>query len=165
MSGIIDTIFGGSKSKQTSDSGNTAYPWIQSNFGPTSASAYNGGLGSVMNLLNGNSDQSQQQLQNFWNSTGGNFLLNQGIQGVNNNMYARGLGMSGADMKGLEEFRSGLASTKLQDLINDELGAAKVSLGGGDLVANAGQFSHGQSSGSSSSGGLGSFLGGLLAFA
>lgn len=162
----MNTIFGGSKQKQTSESGNTAYPWLQQNYGATGASAFNGGLGGAMGILGigGDPASSQAALDNFWKSSGGDFLLHQGIEGVNNNMYARGLGLSGADMKGLEDYRSGLASTKLQDILNDYLGVSKLGLGAGDLIANAGQFSKGQSSGNSSQG-IASTIGALLAFA
>ncbi len=78
-------------------------------------------------------------------------------------MYARGLGKSGADMKGLEDYRQGLASTKLNDLMQNYMGLAKLGLGGGSLVTDAGQYSKGKSSGSSSQG-IGSMLGALLAF-
>lgn len=101
-------------------------------------------------------------LSNFFNSSGGNFLLNEGTKAVNANMASRGLLDSGADMKGLETFRQGLASTKLQDYIGNLGNFAKLGLGGGSLVTDAGQQSSG--SGNESSGGLGKFLGAALAF-
>jgi hypothetical protein len=157
---FLNTIFGGSNS--SSKSGNQAYPWISQNFEPGAASAFNGGTTALEGLL-GMPGGDPQALQKFWNSTGGNFLLNQGVNDVNANMYARGLGKSGADMKGIEDYRQNLASTKLNDLMQNYMGLAKLGLGAGSLVSDAGQYSKG--SGSSSSGNLGRTIGALLAFA
>lgn len=101
-------------------------------------------------------------LSTFFNSAGGQFQLNQGVNAVNANMASRGLLDSGADMKGLENYRQGLASTYLQNYIGDLGNFAKLGLGGGSLVTDAGQQSSG--SGNESSGGLGKFLGAALAF-
>jgi hypothetical protein len=105
---------------------------------------------------------SKAALDNFWKSTGGDFLLKQGTDQINANMYSRGLGNPGADMKGLEDYRQGLASTKLNDLLQNYFGLAKLGLGAGSLVTDAGQYSKGKSS--SDTGNLGKTLGGLLAF-
>ena len=146
----LQDLFGGSSQK--SESGNKAYPWVSSTFGPAAGSDFNGAssaLGGLLGLPGGD----PQALQKFWNSSGGQFFLNQGTNNINANMYARGLGQSGADMKALENYRSNLASTQFQNLFNDYLGLGKLGLGAGDLVSNAGQFSKG--SGSSSSGQMG----------
>jgi hypothetical protein len=101
-------------------------------------------------------------LQKFWNGTGGQFLLNQGTNSINSNMYARGLGNSGAAMKSLEGYRQNLASTKLNDLMQNYMGLAKLGLGAGSLVSDAGQYS--KSKGTEQTGNAGSSLGALLAF-
>ena len=156
---FLQDIFGGSSSK--SQSGNNAYPWAKSTFGPGAGSAFNGGTSALEGLL-GMPGGDPQALQKFWNSTGGQFQLNQGINDVNANMYARGLGQSGADMKGIENYRSGLASSKLNDLMQNYLGLAKLGLGAGSLVTDAGQYS--KSSGSQSTGNMGQTIGAMLAF-
>lgn len=166
MGGIIRTVFGGSKSKSKSESGNNAYPWAMQNFGSSSAGAYNGGLGALAGILGvgGDPNSGKAALDNFFHSSGGDFLLNQGVNAVNSNMYSRGLGLSGADIKGLEDYRQNLASTKLQDFIGNLNDYSKLGLGGGSLVTDAGQYSKGSGSGTESSGGLGKFLGSMLAF-
>jgi hypothetical protein len=165
--GFVTDIFGGSKQKQSSESGNNAYPFIMQNYGTSGAGAFNGGLSALEGLLGigGDPAASKAAVDQFWKSTGGDFLLNQGVDAINSNMYARGLGKSGAAMKGLEEFRQGLASTKLNDLIQNYLGISKLGLGAGSLVADAGQYSKGTSSGGSSTGGLGQFIGQMLPLA
>lgn len=158
--GIFQSIFGGSKSK--SESGNHAFPWIQDNYGAGGAGAFNGGLGGIEGLLGlgGNPAASKAAVDSFWKSTGGDFLLNQGTDQINANMYSRGLGKSGADMKGLENYRSGLASSKLNDLMQNYFGLAKLGLGAGSLVSDAGQYSKGRAL--SKTGNFGKFLGALL---
>lgn len=166
MGSVIRTVFGGSSSKNKSQSNNQAYPWAQQAFGGSSANAFNGGLGSLAGILGvgGDPNSGSTALNNFFDSSGGNFLLNQGTDAVNSNMYARGLGTSGADMKGLEDYRQGLASTKLQDYIGDLNNYAKLGLGGGSLVTDAGQQSSSSGSSVENSGGLGKFIGGALSF-
>jgi hypothetical protein len=159
LSGVFQGIFGGSKS--SSSSGNKAYPWIQDNYGASGASAFNGGTSALEGLL-GLGGGDPQALQKFWNSTGGQFLLNQGTNSINSNMYARGLGNSGAAMKSLEGYRQNLASTKLNDLMQNYMGLAKLGLGAGSLVSDAGQYS--KSKGTEQTGNAGSSLGALLAF-
>ena len=156
MSFLTD-IFGGSDSK--SQSGNNAYPFIQSNFGASGAGAFNSGLGALSGLLMGNDSSG---LNNFFNSAGGQFLMKQGTNAVTSSKAAQGLLKSGSYGTALEQYGQGLADTYEQNYINDLLGFSKLGLGAGDLLANAGQFSKGN--GSSSSGGLGSFLGAALAF-
>lgn len=150
---FLDTIFGGSHSSST----NQAYPWAQSTFGPTSGQAFNSGTQGLEGLL-GMSGGDPNALNKFWGGTGGQFLLNKGVNDINSNFYARGLGQSGAAMKGLENYRSGLASTKLNDLMQNYMGLSKLGLGGGALVTDAGKVA----SGSESSGGLGSTIGSVL---
>jgi hypothetical protein len=152
----------GSGGKQ--ESGNNAYPWVQSTYGQGGADAFSGGLGGIQGLLGlgGDSAGSKAALDNFWKSTGGDFLLKQGTDQINANMYSRGLGQSGADMKGLENYRSGLASTKLNDLLQNYFGLAKLGLGAGSLVTDAGQYSKGTGA---TQGSLGSIMPGIGALA
>jgi hypothetical protein len=107
---------------------------------------------------------SKAALDNFWKSTGGDFLLKQGTDQINANMYSRGLGKSGADMKGLENYRSGLASTKLNDLLQNYFGLAKLGLGAGSLVTDAGQYSKGTGATQGSLGSIMQGIGALAAF-
>lgn len=103
---------------------------------------------------------SGDALSNYFNSAGGQFQLNQGANAINSNMASRGLLNSGADMKGLENYRQGLASTYLQNYIGDLSNYSQLGLGGGNLVTGAGQQYSSQ--GSSNTNGLGNFLGGAL---
>ena len=145
--GLKSTLFGHpSKGSSSSVSGNSAYPAISSAFTPALGYLTQGG--SMMgNLLGLNGGQAQTQgLQNWANSGGYNFLMNQGIDTVNSNMYSRGLGASGADMKALENYRSGLASTYLNQYMNNLLDFSKLGLGAGGVMSDAGRFNNSTSS-------------------
>src|ERR1051325_5824533 len=143
MGGITKTLFGGSSSKSKSESGNLAYPWAMQNFGSSSAGAFNGGLGAIASILGlgGDPGAGKAALDNWWNSSGGKFLLDQGTDAINSNFYARGLGQSGAAMKALEGYRQNLADTKLNEVLQNMFGLSKLGLGGAGLVTDAGQYS------------------------
>jgi hypothetical protein len=100
-------------------------------------------------------------LQNYLNSSGYNFLLDSGSKAITNNAASRGLLNSGSTLKALNQFGQNLASTKLDNYLGHLADITKISLGAGGLVSDAGQISSGQ--GSSSTGGLGKFIGGILA--
>lgn len=157
---FIDKIFGGSDQKSTSNSGNNAFPWVQSTFGPGSGSAFTAGTSGIQGLL-GLGGGDPQAFQKYRNSDGYNFMLDSGSRAITGNMAAKGLLHSGATAKALTQFGQNLGSTQLQSYIGNMSDLAKLGLGGGSLVSGAGQFSTGTGSGSNSSGGLGSFLGSL----
>lgn len=166
MGKIVHTLFGGSSSKSSSESGNTAYPWAQSTFGSGAASDFNGGSSALQGLLGvgGNPASAAQGLDNYFNSAGGQFQLNQGLNALTSKYSALGLDKSGAAMKGMEQYRQGLASTYEQNYIDNLLGLSKLGLGAGSLVTDAGQYSKGKSSGDEETGNLGKAIGSLLAF-
>lgn len=149
-------------SPQKQESGNHAYPWVQQNFGQGGADAFNTGLGNITNILTG--QDGGAALKNWWNSSGGDFMLHQGTDQINANMYARGLGKSGADIKGIENYRSGLADSKLNEVLQNFMGLSKLGLGAGDLVSQAGQYSKGSGASQGSLGQIAQGIGTLLAF-
>ena len=152
-------LFGGGGSEQTSE--NKAYPWLKDTYGNSSGVAYNQGLGALSRILSGNSAQSKAALDNWWGSSGGDFMMNQGVDAIDAKMSKMGLLNSGAYGKALEGYRSDLASTKLNEILGQYTGLAKLGLGGGQLVGQAGQVSSGSGGGG---GGLGQLLGLAMAF-
>lgn len=150
--GITRTLFGGSK--QTSK--NKFADQINTQFSPY-VSGGTGAFGRAASILGGG-PEGNQALQDYYDNSGGNFLLHQGENNVDAFMRARGLGQSGAEMKALENYRSGLVSTKLSDYIGQLLGLSGQGLQAGGLIEGAGQVSKG-----TSSKGMGSFIGALLA--
>lgn len=174
MGGIISSLFGGSseKSQETSESGNRFADQISAQFSPWAQQGMNQasqGMGQAANVLGLNgADASSGALNDWWGSSGGKFLMGQGMDQILGNRAAGGLLRSGGTGKALEDYRSGLASTKLGEymgyLSNLNSQGIQQGLGAGGLVTSAGQYSNSQgtSSGSKSSGGLGKAVGGIL---
>jgi hypothetical protein len=156
---IFHKIFGGSSSKQKSESGNLAYPQITQDFG-SSSGQFGDVTGSLGNILGLGTDDP---LQSFYDKGGGDFLLNQGLDGLTNRYASLGLSRSGAAMKGMEKFREGLASTYLNDYLGHLSDLAKLDLGAGGLISDAGQYSKGSGKSDSETGNFGKFLGALMA--
>jgi hypothetical protein len=77
----------------------------------------------------------------YADSGGFNFLLNKGVEGVNSNMSSRGLLNSGADMKGLEDYRGGLAQTYLNQFLDHNAQMGQLGIGAGGVLSNSGDVS------------------------
>lgn len=147
MGGIVDTLFGSEgKQKSSSESGNHAWDTLKGSLSP--ALGYVGQAGGLAsNVLNGGPG-------GFADSGGMKFLLDQGTNQVNSNFYSRGLGQSGAAMKGLEKYRHGLASTYLNQYMDQVFNLGKLGLGAGGVLADAGRWSKSQGKGSSGKDGI-----------
>lgn len=153
------SIFGGSKQK--SESGNHAYDFIQQNYGQSGADAFNGGtnmLGDILGL-SGDPAKGQAALDNYWKSAGGEFQLGEGLDALTSKFSSMGLRQSGAAAKGMEQYRQGLVSTYLNNYLGQLGDFAKIGLGAGGLVSDAGQYSKGSGS---SSPGIAKFIGTLI---
>lgn len=96
----------------------------------------------------------QSALEQFTNSAGMNFLRDQGIKTINADKSAKGLLQSGSTGVALEKFGQGLASTYLNQYMQNLFEQQRIQLGAGGLLASAGQYSKGTgtSSGSSNQG-------------
>lgn len=166
----MSKIFGGSKSKSTqqstssSTSSNRAYDTIANNYAPIGQQALHSGIGARDAILGGGFDEYKRQ-------GGFDFQMHQGLNNLLGNYGGRGVVRSGAAMKALERFGTGLSNAYLNDYLNQQMGQAQLGAGLGQLLAGAGGVSSAQSqstgqSTSRSSPGLGGFIGaGLSAFA
>lgn len=138
-------------------SGNHAWDEIKDTYYPMAQKGV-GGYNALGNLLGlGGSGAHSQAINDYWNSTGGKFQLEQGLDAVTSKMSAAGLRQSGAYGKAMEQYRQGLASTYADNFLGKLLQYSQLGLGAGNLMANAGQYSKGQGAG----GGLGGILGGV----
>ncbi len=136
---------GGGKSK--SESGNYAWNPIKSAFTP--ALDYVTGGGNAMSALLGvGGDPAAQKtaLENFSNSAGMQFLKEQGNDMVTSSQAAKGLLQSGDTLKELTKYGQGLGSTYLNSYMDKLLGLGNLGIGAGSVMANAGQWSKGESS-------------------
>lgn len=168
MGGVIRTVFGGSKQKQSSsstqESGNYFKDDLKNAFMPTTEST--GMASTALGKLLGLSGDRSQALQDFRNTPGYQFNLESGSNAIGGQFANRGVFDSGATRKALMKFGSGLADNTQNSYIQNLLGLGQLGTQAGGLVADAGRYatgsSTGQGGGTSSTGGLGSFLGAIL---
>ncbi len=117
---------------------------------------------SAMLGLNGTQGQDDA-FKNWQKSTGYQFGLNQGTNAITGNAATHGLLNSGSTAKAINTFGQDYANTQYGKYTDQLQNLVGNSLGGGGLVANAGQQS--VSSGTSKSNeskGAGGFIGSLL---
>lgn len=157
MGGIVKSLFG-KKKPQTSESGNKFADQINSTFSPMAAYGSQG-MGMMANILGLNgAGAGEEALDNWWGSSGGDFLMNQGMDQIVGNRAAGGLLRSGGTSKAIEDYRSGLASSKLGEYMGLLGNMNQQALGAGALISNAGQYSKGTGA-HTSGGGLGQAIG------
>lgn len=158
MGGITSALFGGKKEKSSSQ--NQAYGTLlgllQPNIGMGNTAMST--LGSILGI--GDPAAGQSSLNNFLDSTGYKFLRDQGQAAITDNAAARGLLGSGSTAKRITSFNQDLASTKLNELMQNLFKFGDFGLNSANIISGAGQTS--KSSGSSSNGIFNSlFPGGL----
>jgi hypothetical protein len=148
MGGIGKTLFGDSGGGSTSDSesGNHAWGPINSAFSPALGYVTSAG-NMVQNLLSGSGQN--QGLNNFANSSGMEFVRDQGMQGITSSQAARGLLNSGSTLKAMNKFGQGVGSTYLNNYMDNAFKLGGLGLQAGGVMANAGQWSksHSESEG------------------
>lgn len=150
-------VFGGKTA--TSQSSNQAYPYLQN---ALSGNVGNGGAAGnqMANMLGLNGAQGQNQgFQNFQNSTGYQFGLNQGLGSITGNAATSGLLNSGGTLKAMDTYGQNYANTQYGNYMGQLqglLGAGNQSAG---VIGSAGQQS---TSNETQSPGVGGFIGQLL---
>lgn len=155
----MSQIFGGSQ--QSSSSGNYAYPGLSTSLSPIIGNGVSSS-NQLANLLGLNGAQGQNAAFDNWrNSTGYQFGLNQGMQSINGNAAAQGLLNSGSTAKALETYGQNYANTQYGNYFNQLSGLLGQGLQGAGVLAGAGQ--HSSSQGTSNNGGTGAAIGDLLA--
>lgn len=177
--GLFTAIFGGSRSKQQSQSTsssqsnsyNQAYPWLQETYAPTAQTGAKAtsAISSLLGLESpGAYDSAYRQFQD---STGFQDRLNTGMKAITRNRATSGLLGSGATLRRLNDYGQLSAKSSFTDYLAQLLGlvtsgqdAAKT-IGAAGQVSNSSSTSQSTSSGKSSSdtGAFGQFLGSLLA--
>lgn len=80
--------------------------------------------GTLSNLLTG--QNSGQMLQALGQMPGYQFELQQGLEATQNGFAARGLGSSGAAMKGAANYANGLAASNYENFYNNALADAQL---------------------------------------
>jgi len=100
-----------------------------------------GGLGaySTLNSLLGVGGNSQTMQDTLSNLPGYQFTLNQGLKSVQNSAAARGLGDSGAALKGAANYATGLAQSNFGNYASLLQGSANTGMSAGSAIAGVGQ--------------------------
>jgi len=140
------TIFGGPE-KSSSSSGNHAYKGLSQQLSP--AVNYVTGGGNMMGALLGIPGYGNQTdaLNNFANSGGMQFLMDQGQKAVTSSKAAQGLLKSGSYGTALEKYGQGLASTYLNQYMSNLKDFAGIGLGSAGVLSDAGRWSESNAEG------------------
>ncbi len=138
-----------STSTQTSESGNHAYNDLNQALLPTVNYLSQGGnalaslLGIPMNNADGTAAPDQgAALNQFSNSTGMDFIRNQGVKAIEASQGGKGMFQSGATGKALQSFGQGLGSTFLNQYLQNLFDYSRLGLGGAGVLAGAGGYSN-----------------------
>lgn len=149
--------FGSSKqqsntnSQQSSASLNQAYPEISSTFSPVAAQT-SGATNAISSLLGLNGETGQNAaFDNYRNSSGYNFIRDQGLDGINSNNATHGLLGSGSALKGVSTYTTGLASQYLDKYLSQLSSLAGTGLTAGQVISGAGNTANSQGTSVSSS--------------
>ena len=150
--------FGSSKQKsenssqQTSQSYNQAYPFLQGALGDQVGNAGKGsgalgdqvgnaGKGSraIASLLGLNgSDEGTNAFNQFKDSSGYNFVQNEGVKGITGSLAAKGLLGSGSALKAISNYSSNLASNFLNSYLSNLMGLTNTGIQAGQILSNTG---------------------------
>jgi hypothetical protein len=95
--------------------------------------AAGGQLSSLLGLNGGGGAGAQATLNSL---PGFQFAEQQGQQAVNNGMTARGLGLSGAQVRGSEDYASGIASQNYSNYVNELLGFTNLGANAATSIGN-----------------------------
>lgn len=148
-------LMGGTKSKSTSESYNKNNDLITGALTPALGYLTQGG-NSLQALLGGDTSG----LDAYKNAMGYDFELGQGTDNIMSKMARIGGLDSGATLKGLAKFQTGLNNQYAGNYMDKLLGLAELGGKSGELIANVGNYNKSTSS-SKQSAGLGGVLGGL----
>jgi hypothetical protein len=129
-------LTGGNKSS----SSNQAYNYLSGALSPT-VSTGTSANNALANALGVGSDPNgaANGLQNFFNSAGGQFTLQQGNQAINNNAAVHGLLQSGATLKAAQNFGQNTAQQYYQNYLSDLNSVAGNGLNAAGIIGGAGQ--------------------------
>lgn len=151
----MSSIFGGSKSSQTSSSSNRAFDSLNQTFNPVTQNAASG-ANALAAFLGGDASGFNA----YKKATGFDALTEQGSRGITGNAAAGGLLRSGSTGKALQDYGIRMQDQFAGNYMDRLMGQAGLGLQAGNLIAGAGQTST-SSGGSSNKPGIGGFLGAI----
>jgi hypothetical protein len=150
-------LMGGSQSK--SEAGNKSYGYLQNALGGTISQGGQAGS-AIANLLGLNGGPAQNEgFNNFRNSTGYQFGLNQGMQAITGGAASKGLLNSGGALKALQGYGQDYANSKFGDYMSLLGNQQTAGLQGAGVLSSAGDWSKSKAIESKGAGG---FIGSLM---
>src|SRR5688572_9595840 len=129
--GILQSLFGGSKSKATSE--NKAFPFLQGALQP----AVTGGVNALNNL----NSELGGGFEGYMDKAGFDFQLGEGLKGIAGAKAAQGLLRSGSHGRSIADYATKLKSTMYDNFLNKLAMPAQLGLGAAGALAGAGQTS------------------------
>lgn len=145
--GILQSLFGGSSSKSSSD--NKAFPFLQGALSP----AITGGT----NMLNRLNEELSGGFDDFKKNIGFDFMLGEGLKGITGGRAASGLLRSGGTGRRYLDLANDLGQGAYTNYLDRLSTAGNLGLGAAGALAGAGQIS--TSKGKSSNGILATLFG------
>lgn len=153
----MGNLLGSNSSQSSSNQSSTYnqnYGGSVSNLGSTAAQT--GNASSAISALLGNGGTAAQQagFNNFKNSSGYNFDLQQGENAITGSAASKGLLNSGSTLKALSNYGQNTANNFLQQYIQNQMGLGGLGVQANNSINGAGQIasSNGTSNGSSKQG-------------
>lgn len=139
------------QSQQTSESRNQAYPFLQGALGGEVSNASRGSSALADLLgLNGASGQNAG-FQRFRDSSGYQFLQDEGTRSIVGNKAASGLLGSGSALKAIQDRSSNVANGFLNSYLSNLLGLSNQGLGAAQIISGAGNTANSQGTSSGTS--------------
>lgn len=151
--------FSANKSKQsstqtaqsTSNSDNRAFDYLQGAFSPV-VNQGNTASNAIANLLGLNGGDAQTEgFDTFRNSSGYDFIKNEGLRTINANNASKGLLNSGSALRDISGYGTELAKSFLDNYLKNLGGLGELGINAGQLIGGAGNRSDSQSTSSGSS--------------
>lgn len=131
-------------SQQTSQSFNQAYPFLQGALGDQVGNAGKGSSAIASLLgLNG-SDEGAKAFNQFKDSSGYQFIQDEGVKGITGSLAAKGLLGSGSALKAISNYSSNLASSFLNNYLSSLMGLSNTGIQAGQILASAGNRANSQ---------------------
>lgn len=149
--GILGALFGGSKSKSSSTSGNNAYDFLSKALQPS--------VGVGTNALNTMGSAVGGSFNDYLDNAGFGTALSQRLKGITGAGAARGLLNSGATGRAAALGEGDLRSQYFGNWLNSLGQVSQLGNQAGGLLASAGAYSKGNSKGSSQGGILSTLFG------
>lgn len=146
------------ESKSSSQSYNKAYDALNSAYSPLLGYA-NTGASGLSSLLSGDTTG----LDKYKSAMGYDWNLGQGLASTVAGAASKGLSDSGATLKGLANYQTGLNNQYAQNYMSGLTGLSQLGLSAGNALAGAGQVSNSNSSQTQGIGGLLGSIGGAIA--